>query len=123
MSTMGDRIRDKRLELGLSVDDVAKRLGKNRATVYRYESDYIENLPLSVIPPLAEVLKVTPAYLMGWGEDEGKKDLPATQSEEAMLDQSLITKLLTLTPEEQEKVVAFVQGLIAARPGPTSPEE
>lgn len=123
MSTMGDRIRDRRLELGLSVDDVAKRLGKNRATVYRYESDYIENLPLSVIPPLAEVLKVTPAYLMGWGEDEGKKDLPATQSEEAMLDQSLITKLLTLTPEEQEKVVAFVQGLIAARPGPTSPEE
>lgn len=123
MSTMGDRIRDRRLELGLSVDDVAKRLGKNRATVYRYESDYIENLPLSVIPPLAEVLRVTPAYLMGWGEDEGKKDLPATQSEEAMLDQSLVTKLLTLTPEEQEKVVAFVQGLIAARPGPTSPEK
>lgn len=123
MSTIGDRIRDRRLELGLSVDDVAKRLGKNRATVYRYESDYIENLPLSVIPPLAEVLMVTPAYLMGWGEDENKKSLPATKSEEADLDHDLIEKLVGLTPDEQEKVVAFVQGLIAARPGPTSPEE
>lgn len=76
---------------------------------------------------IARALDVSEAWLMGFDvpmeRSEGKKDLPATQSEEAMLDQSLVTKLLTLTPEEQEKVVAFVQGLIAARPGPTSPEE
>ena len=41
MSTIGSRIRQKRQELGMSVDELAARLGKNRATVYRYESDDI----------------------------------------------------------------------------------
>ena len=66
MSTIGKRIHDRRVELGLSADDLAARLGKNRATIYRYEGDEIENLPISVIAPLADVLRVSPAYLMGW---------------------------------------------------------
>lgn len=40
--TVGDKIKKKRIELGLSVDEVAKALGKNRATIYRYESHEIE---------------------------------------------------------------------------------
>ena len=40
--TIADRIRNRRIELGLSVDDLAKLLQKNRATVYRYESNYIK---------------------------------------------------------------------------------
>ena len=66
MSTIGQRIRKKRIELGLSVDDLAGLLSKNRATIYRYESDEIENLPLPIIEPLAAALSTTPAYLMGW---------------------------------------------------------
>lgn len=64
--TTGKRIKKRRTELGLTVDDLAKKLGKNRATVYRYESDEIENFPTSVLEPLAKVLKTSPAYLMGW---------------------------------------------------------
>lgn len=67
--SIGARIRRRRLEIGLSVDEVAKQLGKNRATVYRYESDEIKDLPLTVLEPLAKVLGVSPAYLMGWEED------------------------------------------------------
>ncbi len=66
--TVGSRIREFRKRLGLSVDDVAEKLGKNRATVYRYESDDIENLPAPVLEPLAKVLQTTPAELMGWKE-------------------------------------------------------
>lgn len=64
--SIGKRISDRRKELGLSVDDVARMLGKNRTTIYRYESDEIENLPLTILEPLAKVLRVTPSYLMGW---------------------------------------------------------
>jgi len=66
--TIGSRIKARRQELGISVDDLATKLGKNRATVYRYESDEIENMPLEVLEPLAKALNVTPAYLMGWDE-------------------------------------------------------
>lgn len=67
--TIGQRIKKRRKELKMSVDELAELLGKNRATVYRYESDEIENMPLSVLEPLAKALKVTPAYLMGWNID------------------------------------------------------
>lgn len=66
MATIGKRIRERRTSLGLSVDDLAAKLGKNRATVYRYESDEIENFPISIIVPLANALQTTPGYLMGW---------------------------------------------------------
>lgn len=64
--TTGQRIKNRRIELDLSVDDIANALGKNRATIYRYESDEIENLPTTVLEPLAKILKTTPAELMGW---------------------------------------------------------
>ena len=63
---VGKRIQDRRRELNMSVDELAKRLNKNRTTVYRYEKGDIENLPLGTLTPLAEILETTPAYLMGW---------------------------------------------------------
>ena len=72
---IGDRIKHRREELGLSADQVADRIGKNRATVYRYESNDIKNFPIEVLTPLAEVLQTTPAYLMGW--DIGDSAFPA----------------------------------------------
>ena len=67
---IGERIKSRRLELGLSVDEVADKLGKNRATIYRYEKDDIKDLPITVLEPLAKVLETTPADLMGWGNEE-----------------------------------------------------
>jgi len=77
--TVGSRIREFRKRLGLSVDDVAEKLKKNRATIYRYESDDIENLPAPILEPLAKVLQTTPAELMGWEQSAAptSDDLPA----------------------------------------------
>lgn len=72
--TIGARIKERRKELGLSADEVANRLSKNRATVYRYENDDIENLPTSVLIPLSEILHTTPSYLMGWTNDPNIPD-------------------------------------------------
>ena len=76
MSSIGDRIKQRRLEIGLSVDQVAEKIGKNRATVYRYESSEIEKFPIDILEPLADALRTTPAYLMGW-EDGEQEVLPS----------------------------------------------
>ena len=65
----GDIIYKKRKELNLSVEDLATLIGKDRATIYRYENKQIENMPISILMPLAKALKTTPLILMGW-EDE-----------------------------------------------------
>lgn len=68
-----ERIKRRRTELGLSLQDVADALGVNKSTVMRYETKEIEKLPINVIAPLAKVLKVSKEYLMGWEDEESKK--------------------------------------------------
>lgn len=63
---IGENIKKRRLELGISVDELAEKIGKNRATIYRYENSSIENLPTTILEPLAKALYTTPAKLMGW---------------------------------------------------------
>ena len=69
--TIGNRINTSRLKAGLTADDLGTRIGKNRATIYRYESDDID-IPLSIIKSIADVLNVSPGYLMGWTDDPGQ---------------------------------------------------
>lgn len=68
--TTGERLRVLRKQLGISADDVAKALNVSRATIFRYEKGDIEKVPGSKLEPLAKVLHTTPAYLMGWEEDQ-----------------------------------------------------
>ncbi len=63
--TTGERIRARRKQLGMSVDELAAKLDKNRATIYRYESDTIE-MPASLLKPLAAALDTEPTELMDW---------------------------------------------------------
>lgn len=66
--SVGKRIKERRNELQMSVDELATKLNKNRATIYRYEKGEIENLPIDILEPLAKALNTTPQYLMGWNK-------------------------------------------------------
>lgn len=79
--TIGERIKARRNELGLSAEEVARKIGKDRSTVYRYESNDIVKLPTTVLEPLARALNTTPAALMGYGED--KEVIPPISSAKA----------------------------------------
>ena len=64
--TTGERIKQLRKELGLSADELGTMIGKDRSTIYRYESGDIEKATVDVIPSLARALQTTPQYLLGW---------------------------------------------------------
>ena len=72
---INERIKARRLELGLSVDDIAEKLHINRATYYRYESEEIKKFPLDIVLPLAEILHLSPQVLMRWDKEERPPDL------------------------------------------------
>lgn len=75
---IGKRIKDRRKQLGMSADDLAKKLGKDRSTIYRYEKGDIENMPLDILEPVANALRTTPQFLMGWDEAQKNNDDLAT---------------------------------------------
>ena len=67
--TIGDRIRTRREELGMSQEELSQKLGyKSRSSVNKIENDG-RNLPQKKIAAIAKVLETTPSYIIGWRED------------------------------------------------------
>ena len=96
---IGDRIKQARLNIGYSAEQVAAFLQVSPATVYRYENGDISKLPSKFIKPLAEYLCVTPEYLMGWSDESAPvQDLP--KNDEIRL---LIRGLNKLSPDQLEQ--------------------
>ena len=69
MSAVSNILKNRRKELGLTLSQIADQMGVSEATVQRWESGNIKNLRHERVGPLAELLRVSPAVLMGW-EDE-----------------------------------------------------
>lgn len=64
-----DLIKNRRIEIGATLEDIAKIVGVSKATVQRWESGNIANIRRDKIVKLAKALNVSPAYLMGWEEE------------------------------------------------------
>lgn len=63
---IGDRIKSRREELGMSQEELAKKVGyKSRSSVNKIETDG-RGLPQNKIVMFAKALQTSPAYLMGW---------------------------------------------------------
>lgn len=74
--TTGERIKERRKELGVSAEYLAEKLGVSPATIYRYERGDIEKMPGNILEPISKILRTTPAYLMGWEESSSDNILP-----------------------------------------------
>ena len=74
--TTGERMKERRKELGFSAEYVAEKLGVSPATIYRYERGDIEKMPGNILEPISKILRTTPAYLMGWEEFPADNILP-----------------------------------------------
>lgn len=109
METIQERIKSRRLQLKLTLEDVANALGVNKTTVMRYESESIKKLPTDIVPPLAKVLKCTPQYLMGWEELENETYILTDHEREHLdiyriLDEKGQHTVDTVTQMEYERV-------------------
>lgn len=68
-----DIIKNRRIELHLTLEDVAKCVRVSPATVSRWESGDIANMRRDKIALLSSVLQITPMVLMGWEDENGLK--------------------------------------------------
>ena len=68
-------IKKRRKELGLTLKQVAEKLGVSESLISRYESNDVKNMGIDKIIPLAKVLDTTPAFLMGWETKKEKENI------------------------------------------------
>lgn len=55
---IGEILKEARIKKGLSVIEVAKALGIDRTTYFRYENNQVKNIPIQNLLKLADMLDI-----------------------------------------------------------------
>lgn len=122
--SIGERIKTRRKELGMSAETLAEKIGKSPATVYRYEKGDISGVDSKVLLPIADALGTTPGYLMGWDgiADNLGSDSPAAkklqeikrQFKSPMIEE-MVQAMRRMTLKEQKKMIEMGKVLFPER--------
>lgn len=130
MLDIGKRIKERRLELGLSAEDLAPMVGLSPATIYRYENGDIKKVNTNKLQPFAKALRTTESYLMGWQEEnEAIDSYSIDENDDTELWElretlrrnpevrTLFSTAKNATPKQIRQAVAVLQALKASDDG------
>jgi transcriptional regulator with XRE-family HTH domain len=98
---MAQRIKALRQEKGLTLEQVADVVGVGKSTVRKWETGMIANMRRDKIADLAKALGTTPAYLMGWTEDQAKNEISPSEPE-LTEGEKLMLELFRKIPEDKQ---------------------
>lgn len=71
---VNELIANRRKELGLTLEEVAEKVGVSKSTVKKWESGYIKNMRRDNMVLLADALHISPLDLLGPDEDPKPAD-------------------------------------------------
>lgn len=74
--TMGERIKQLREKNGMTQEELGEYLGVQKSAIRKYEKGSVENIKRTSIKKMADLFKVSPAYLMCFDE-QNKEVVPA----------------------------------------------
>lgn len=69
LTDVARRIKQRRIELKLSLQDVSDLSGISKSTLQRYETGGIKNIHFESIQKLSKALNTSPDWLFGWTEN------------------------------------------------------
>ncbi len=88
--TVGDRIRNKRIELGMTQEELAARMGyKGKSSVCAAETGG-DNVTTTKVKKYAQALGVTPESLMGWEIKDAIDEYIQSDRDKAVLLDSMV---------------------------------
>lgn len=77
---MAERIKERRIAMGLTQEELASRLGLQKSAIAKYEKGRVENIKRSIIQRMSEILECSPCYLMGFTENDEPYALDGRES-------------------------------------------
>lgn len=110
---IGKRIKKRRIELNLTQEELAKRMGyKSKAAICKVEGGE-DNITSDRIVKFAEALETTPAYLMGWEDDDLEvvdlSNVPDASAEEIQKAMEFYERFNALSPEKQAALLTLLE--------------
>lgn len=92
---IGSRIKAARKDRGLTLLELASKVGLSEGNVQRYESGNIANISISVLVKFACALTIKPEELLGW------ESAPAVLAPD---EEELVTKYRQLSPDGKNTI-------------------
>ena len=106
--TIGDRIRLRRVQLGMSQVELAEKVGyKDRSTISHIEKGD-KNFPVSNVQAIADALHTTPQWLMGWTDENSTEQLLQDIYDKNKI---LFDAAADATPEQIQAAVDYINFL------------
>lgn len=130
MGNIQDLLKKRRLELGLTLEEVAEAVGVGKSTVRKWEVGLIQNMRRDNIQKLAEALQLSPLDLLEFQENtnvnniygDHQKNLDYFMDKPDFLElykdihesqnlQLLFDTAKDLTPQDLEMVLMIIKGI------------
>lgn len=115
MTDIGKRIKNRRIELGMSQDELAEKMGyRSRSTIAKIEKG-VNDVVQGNIVKFAEVLQTSIAYLMSWDEEIEEKPVEMAERHfEIMMDEDIneiFEEFKSLDPSKKKIVKDLIHNL------------
>lgn len=107
---MKNKLKAKRLELGLTLQEVADIVGVTKATIQRYESGNIKNMRSDKVSLYAKALKVPATYIVNCDEWDKMYNKDGELAKEVKRIENGLPKL---TPKDEEEIAKDLARMIA----------
>ena len=85
MASIRERLQHTRQSLSMSYQDLSDKTGISKSSLQRYETGHIGSIGLDKLEILAQALRVSPAYLMGWDDTPNEIAIPPAQTKQVPL--------------------------------------
>lgn len=107
--TIGERVKLRRQQLGLTQQELAKRLGNSsRASICTIEKDR-EDLTTTRISKLAVALDTTESFLMGWTDNPNSSDVSSPHNtQKVKIVSKALTKYASDTDNDADKDTYYI---------------
>lgn len=105
-------LRNRRKQLGLTLKDVAKAVGVSESTVSRWESGDISNMRQQKISLMANVLKASPLWVMGYSLTDTDKKMFGKLLEDTTTYVELAQYFFDDELQESKKIISLTNILI-----------
>lgn len=98
--TIGEKIKDARLKKRFTQEELASRVGVQKSAIAKWETGRVENIKRSSLQKLAEALEISPAELIGSGQEA-----PAISP----VMKEITGILATMNDEQLAKVASYIR--------------
>lgn len=100
---MGEKIKMLRMQKSMTLEELGDKVGVGKSTVRKWENGMIANMRRDKIAKIANALDCSPAYLLGWEEND--------ESEQLKRLTEYAKRLGNLSQDKQKEVFNFIDFL------------